>query len=393
MKILVLNFRIYSIEYELFEMPKEIEICKGVLNHIGFDDALLTYNFENETKKIIKPIQSHREGLEFILSTLTGLCIKSVDDIGGIGHRVVHGGWSFRSSVLIDENVKTEIYNDFLLAPVHNPYNLKGIEAAELLLPGKKNVAVFDTSFHQTIPEVAFRYAVPERLYHEYKIRKYGFHGISHKYAAERTAQILNKKSVTMISFHLGAGASVCAIKDGQSVDTSMGFTPVEGLVMTNRPGDIDAGVLMYLLKIGWSVSELENCLQRESGVFGVSGISDEMKKIVEEYGKGNEKAKLAIDIFVYRARKYLGAYWFVLGGNVEAISFSGGIGENSPQIRELILAGLEKFGVKIDSEKNKKIVGIEGEISAVDSKVKTYVLPRNEKILIAKETMKLMKK
>src|SRR3989339_1464288 len=267
MKILVLNFRIYSIEYELFEMPKEIEICKGVLNHIGFDDALLTYNFENETKKIIKPIQSHREGLEFILSTLTGLCIKSVDDIGGIGHRVVHGGWSFRSSVLIDENVKTEIYNDFLLAPVHNPYNLKGIEAAELLLPGKKNVAVFDTSFHQTIPEVAFRYAVPERLYHEYKIRKYGFHGISHKYAAERTAQILNKKSVTMISFHLGAGASVCAIKDGQSVDTSMGFTPVEGLVMTNRPGDIDAGVLMYLLKIGWSVSELENCLQRESGV------------------------------------------------------------------------------------------------------------------------------
>ncbi|MEW6556732.1 MAG: acetate kinase [Elusimicrobiota bacterium] len=395
MKILVLNCRIYSIEYEVFEMPQEKELCKGILNHIGFDDTILTHTVGNKTERIVQQVLDHQKGLELIIATVTNSkygCLKSKDEIDAIGHRVVHGGWTFRSSVIVDENVKKEIYKDFELAPLHNPYNLKGIEVAETLLSGKKNVAVFDTSFHQTIPEVAFRYALPERLYQEYKIRQYGFHGISHKYIAERTAQLLKKKSATLISFHLGAGCSACAIRDGKSVDTSMGFTPLEGLVMTDRPGDVSSGVILYLLRSGWTLSELEMCLNKESGTFGLSGISTEMKKVVESAQKGNENAKLAIDVFVYRARKYLGSYWFVLDGEVEAISFTGGIGENSPLIRERILAELDKFGIKIDSKKNEKAIGVENEINDSDSKVKVFVLPRNEKILIAKETMEIIK-
>ncbi|HAX61879.1 MAG TPA: acetate kinase [Elusimicrobia bacterium] len=391
MKILVLNFRIYSVEYELFEMPSETEICKGELKHIGFDDAILTYTVKNKTTKIVKPVLNHTAGLEFIIDTLKKCCIKSTDEIDAVGHRVVHGGWSFRSSVLIDDRVKKEIESDFLIAPIHNPYNLKGINAAEKLLPGKKNVAVFDTSFHQTLPEVAFKYALPERLEQEYKIRKYGFHGISHKYVSQKTAQLLGKKKTTMLSFHLGAGSSICAIKDGKSVDTSMGFTPLEGLVMTDRCGDLDCGVVIYLMKLGWTLTEIENCLNRESGTLGVSGLSDEMKEVVEEAKNGNERAKLAVDIFIYIAGKYLGAYYFVLGGEIEAISFTGAIGNNSPYIREKILSGLEKFGIKLDRKKNDKIIGEEGEISTEDAKIRIFVIPRNEKIQIAKETMEVI--
>lgn len=403
MKILVLNCRIYSIEYGVYEMftptkvegVQEKELCWGILSRIGFDETILTHTTGNKTEKIVQPVLDHKKGLELINTTLLNSeygCLKLKEDISAIGHRIVHGGWTFRSSVVIDENVKKEIYKDFELAPLHNPYNLKGVEAAETYFPGKKNVAVFDTSFHQTIPEVAFRYGLPERLYQEYKIRRYGFHGTSHKYLAEKTAQLLKKKKATIISFHLGAGSSVCAIKDGRSVDTSMGFTPLEGLVMTDRPGDMDAGILIYLLRSGWTLSEIEMCLNRESGTSGISGLSSEMKEVVEEAKKGDEKAQLAIDIFAYRAKKYLGTYWFILNDEIEAISFTGGIGENSPVIREKILAGLDKFGIKLDSKKNEKTVGIEAEISVEGSKVKIFVLPRNEKILIARETMELVK-
>jgi len=267
-----------------------------------------------------------------------------------------------------------------------------GIEAAEKLLPGKINVAVFDTSFHQTIPEKAYKYALPERIFDEYKVRKYGFHGISHKYMAERTASLMKKEKPNIISFHLGAGSSICAIREGESVDTSMGFTPLEGLVMTNRPGDIDAGVLLYLLKLGWSVEELDSCVNKESGTLGISGISDGMKEIVNNAQKGDEKARLAVDIFVYRAIKYLGAYFFALSGDVDAISFTGGIGENSYIIRESILKPCEKFGIILDTEKNKSTVGREGEISAAESKIKIFVLPKNEKVIVAKETLRLLK-
>jgi len=391
MKILVLNFRIYSIDYEIFDMPSEIEICKGILNHIGFDDSMLTNTFKGETTRTVKSVLNHDDGLGLIIETLKNSCIKSENEIDAVGHRVVHGGWTFRNSVLIDANVKKEIESDFLIAPIHNPYNLKGINAAEKYLPGKKNVAVFDTSFHQTIPGVAYRYAVPERLFQEFKIRRYGFHGISHKYIAKEVALLMKKKSVNMISFHLGAGSSVCAIRDGKSVDTSMGFTPLEGLAMSNRCGDLDPGIIIYLMKLGWTLGEIESCLNKESGTFGLSGVSEEMKEVVDEALKGNERAQFAVDIYVYRARKYLGSYFFVLGGDVEAISFTGGIGDNSFYIREKILAGLEKFGIKVDLKKNKEMVGVEGEISAKDSKVKIFVMPRNEKIQIAQETMELV--
>ena len=394
MKILVLDFRIYSIEYEIFEMPRCGEICRGVLEHIGFEQSVLTHCYGNQTKKIAGDIYNHTEGLKFILDTLeSGKYISSRDEIFAVGHRVIHGGWSFTSSVIVNNDVKKEIYNDFLIAPIHNPYNFMGIEAAEKLLPGKPNVAVFDTSFHQTMPEVAYRYALPERIFNEYKIRKYGFHGISHKYVSERTAKLLNKKSANIISLHLGAGSSICAIKKGKSIETSMGFTPIEGLVMTNRPGDIDAGVLLYLLKRGWSAEELNSCINKESGVCGISGISDGMKEVVEAAESGNEKAELALDIFVYHIRKYLGSYYFLLGGDVDAISFTGGIGDNSPFIRRRILAGYEKFGIKIDSSLNKGIIGVEGRINSSKSKIKIFVLPKNEKVVIAKETLKLITK
>jgi acetate kinase len=313
-----------------------------------------------------------------------------VSDVAAVGHRVVHGG-VFTDSVIISDAVKTEIYRDFDIAPLHNPYNLRVIEAAQKIYDEVPHVAVFDTAFHSTLPETAYRYPLPERLYHEYKIRRYGFHGTFHQYLSERTAQLLKKDKATLISFYLGAGSSVCAISDGKSIDTSMGFTPLEGLVMTSRPGDMDVGIINYLLRSGWTLSELENCLNKESGTYGISGISSEMKEVVEKSVKGDENAKLAVDIFVYRARKYLGAYYFVLDGKIDAISFTGRIAKNSPLIREKILAGLEQFGIKIDSTKNEKTIGVEGEISATDSKVKIFVLTRNEKLLIARETMKLV--
>ncbi|MBN1383623.1 MAG: acetate kinase [Elusimicrobia bacterium] len=397
MKILVLNCRIYSIEYEVFEMTngaRETELCNGIVDHIGFEQSILTHTTKNKTEKIVKAVLDHKKALELIDQTLLNTeygVIKSKDDIDVIGHRIVHGGGTFTSSVIIDEDVKKEIYKDFELAPLHNPYNLKGVEAAETYFPGKPNVAVFDTSFHQTMPEVAYTYALPERLYHEYKIRKYGFHGTSHKYMSNRVAELLKKKNATMISLHLGAGSSACAIKDGKSIDTSMGFTPLEGLVMTDRPGDVDPGVIVYLLRSGWTLNEIELCLNKESGTLGISGISNEMKEIVEAADKGDEKAKLAVDVFAYRIRKYLGAYCFVLGGKVDAVSFTGRIGDNSPIIRGKILSGLEGFGIKLDNKKNEKAIGDEQEISSSDSKVKIFILPRNEKILIAREAMEVV--
>lgn len=397
MKILVLNCRIYSVEYEVFEMTgksQETELCKGILGHIGFDSAILTHTAKNKTSKIVKEVLDHRKALELINATLLNPdygVIKSKEDIDVIGHRIVHGGGTFTSAVIIDENVKKEILKDFELAPLHNPYNMKGVEAAEMYFPGKPNVAVFDTSFHHTMPAVAYIYALPERLYNEYKIRKYGFHGTSHKYMSKRVAELLKKKTATLISLHLGAGSSACAIKDGKSIDTSMGFTPLEGLVMTNRPGDVDAGVVIYLLRNGWTLNEIELCLNRESGTLGISGVSNEMKEIVEMAAKGDEKAKLAVDVFVYRIQKYLGAYYFILGGKIDAISFTGGIADNSPVLRAKIIAGLENFGIKIDGKKNENAVGREAEISKDGSSVKLFVLPRNEKILIAREAMELV--
>jgi len=393
MKILVLNSRIHSVEFEIFEMPQEKELCRGVVNRIGLETASIEYNQQH----FIKPVLDHKSALKNILKIIADEeigVLDSTDEIDAIGHRVIHGGDKYFESVIITEEVKKEIYRNFELAPLHNPYNLKAIEEIEKLLPHKPQVAVFDTSFHLTIPEVAYRYPIPERLYHHYRIRKYGFHGISHRYVTERTSQLLKKpiNKINLISIHLGQGSSLCAIKNGKSIDTTMGFTPLEGIMMTTRTGSIDPGIVFFLRKMGWSTNDIEACFNRESGVFGITGISDEMKDVVNFMQKGDKKAKLAVDIFVYRVREFLGAYYLLLR-EVDAISFTGGIGENSDIIRKKILDGLDFIGVKIDDKKNKKAVGIEQDITEKGSKIRIFVIPKNEKILIARDVYKLIKK
>lgn len=399
MKILVLNCRIYSVEYEIFEMPEEKELCRGVVEKIGLETSILTHQpTGKEVEKTVVPIIDHQRAIELILQTIVHSdygVIGARSEIDAVGHRIVHGGEKFISSVLIDEKVKQGIYENFELAPLHNPYNFKGIEAVEKLLPNLPQVAVFDTSFYTTLPDKVYRYAVPERLYQEYRIRKYGFHGISHRYVAEHTASILKKplNKLNIISCHLGAGASITAIKGGVAVDTSMGFTPLEGLMMTTRSGDLDPGIIFYLQKSGWTLNAVESCLNRESGILGVSGISDNMKEVIASSLEGDSRAKLAVEMFVYRVRKYIGAYWLELG-DIEAITFTGGIGENAPLIREKICAGLDSIGIKIDDAKNKKAVDYsEAVISGRNSKTKLIVIPGNEKLLIARDAVAVLKK
>ncbi|MEW6042089.1 MAG: acetate kinase [Elusimicrobiota bacterium] len=398
MKILVLNCRVNSLEFEVYDMPQEKELCHGVIDKIGVESASIIYNSCNgrDTHREITAVLDHQRALEKIIQIISDKkigIIKNVSEISAVGHRIVHGGEKYFESVKINEEVKKEIYRNFELAPLHNPYNFKGIEASEKLLGKIPNVAVFDTSYHQTIPEVAYRYPLPERLYQQYRIRKYGFHGISHRYVAERTAQFLKKplKKLNMISLHLGQGCSLCAIKNGASVDTTMGFTPIEGIMMTTRSGTIGPGIIFFLQKSGWSVNDVETCLNRESGILGVSGISDDMKDVISAMKKGDKKAKLAVEMFVFRTRAFLGAYYIALE-SIDAIAFTGGIGVNSDLIRKMICSALIKQGLKLDEAKNKKAVDVEAVISASNSKIKVLVIPRNEKILIARDTYRIVK-
>jgi len=390
------------VEYELFEIKKpgkEKELCRGVVDKIGTENSTITHKTVNNRQQYHANISvsDHYNALEHIISVLTDKklgIINNIDEIDSIGHRVVHGGEKYINSVIITEEVKKEIYRNFELAPLHNPFNLKGIEAAEKLIPGKIQIAVFDTSFHQTLPEIAYRYPLPEKLYTQYRIRKYGFHGISHRYVVERTAYLINKpvEKVNMISIHLGQGSSLCAIKNGISIDTTMGFTPLEGLMMTTRTGDLCPGIILFLQKSGWTLNEIESCLNKQSGVLGVSGISGDMKEVVEQMRLGNNKAKLAIDMFVYSIKKYLGAYYLLLGDNIMAISFTGGIGENSDIIRELICKDISFIGIMIDKNKNKQAInGKEMLINKSNSKIKVCVIPRNEKLIIARDVFNIV--
>ena len=399
MKILVLSCRVNSVEFEVFDMPQEKELCRGVVDKVGLETAHVTYKCPGmkDTISMIQPVLDHQRAVEAVLKIVSASkagILKSTDEISGVGHRVVHGGEKYIESVLINGEVKKEIYQNFELAPLHNPYNFKGIEAIEKLLPGKPQVAVFDTSFHHTLPEVAYRYPLPERLYSQYRIRKYGFHGISHRYVAEHTSALLKKPltKTNLISIHLGQGSSLCAIRNGISIDTTMGFTPLEGLMMTTRSGNISPGIIFFLQKSGWSLNDLEACLNRESGALGISGVSDDMKDVVDEMNRGDKKAKLAVEMFVYRIRLYLGAYYLLLKG-IDAISLTGGIGENSDIIRKMVLDKLEHIRVKLDDKKNKKANGREAEITAAGSKIKIFVIPRNEKLLIARDAHKLVKR
>ncbi len=398
MNILVINCGSSSIKFKIFRMPENILVASGLIEKIGARDAIVNYRKEEFSFRKVCEVKDHRQGLEIIAGILVDPSIgvvKVLSEIGGVGHRVVHGGEEFTGSMLIDQRVKDKIKEFIPLAPLHNPANLEGILAAERYFPESTQVACFDTAFHTTIADVAYLYALPLNLYEKYKIRRYGFHGTSHRYVARRFAQITgrHKYDVNLITCHLGNGCSITAIKNGRSIDTSMGFTPLEGLVMGTRSGDIDPGIIFYLIEtLGMSPPQVNRILNKNSGLIGISGVSNDFRSIVESASKGNKMASLAIDIFSYRIKKYIGAYLAVIG-RTDGIVFTAGIGENQPIVREKSLEGLEEHGIIIDSEKNKSVFGEEQEISTRDSKIRVFVIPTNEELAIAADTYDFAKK
>ena len=341
-------------------------------------------------------MNNHKEAIEIVLKALVdgehGV-IKSMDEITAVGHRVVHGGEKYASSVLITEEVKKSIEECYKLAPLHNPPNMIGIEACEELMPNTPMVAVFDTAFHQTMPKEAFLYALPYELYSENGIRKYGFHGTSHMYVSNKVAEVMGKdiKDLKIVTCHLGNGASLCAVKNGVSIDTTMGFTPLDGIVMGTRSGSIDPAIVLYLInELKYSTEDVNTLLNKKSGVLGISGVSSDFRDIEDAAAKGDERAILALDIYHYRIRTQIGAYAAAMGG-VDAIVFTAGVGENGPETREACLEGLEFLGVKVDKEKN-NVRGKVREISTEDSTVKAFVIPTNEELVIARDTKNLVK-
>jgi len=401
MKILVVNSRIKSIEFDIWDMPAEKPVAGAKIEKIGSDHSVLTIGMPGgRTSRFLVKTISHEDAFPSSLAVIFKEANLRREEIGAVGHRVVHGG-SYTDSMIIDETVKKEIYRDIDMAPLHNPYNLKVIEAAQKEFPSVRHVAVFDTAFHSSLPEHAYRYPLPERLYHEYKIRRYGFHGPAHKYLVEKTAAMMSRdiSSMDMITFYLGAGSSAAAIKGGKSVDTSMGFTPLEGLMMSTRSGDVSAGIIVYLLKNGWTVKEIERTLNHESGLIGVSGESEDFKEVLKRALElGDNKCRLAVDMYIYRARKYLGAYWLNLLPDLCAISLTGDVAEEIPYVRKRLFEGLERFGIEISDEKNSayslspsdnltfEMPGC-AEITTENSRVKVFVIPRSGDLLIARET------
>ena len=397
MKVLVINCGSSSLKYRLIDMAKEECIAKGLVERIGLKDSVLTQKSKVKHEyKISEEVKDHQEAIKLVLKALVDKdsgVISSMEEIGAVGHRVVHGGERYENSVIIDDDVLSYLEKCSKLAPLHNPSNIIGIRACQEIMKGVPMVAVFDTAFHQTMPEVAYIYPIEYKLYEDYRIRKYGFHGTSHKYVSNKLGEILGKdiKDLKIISCHLGNGASITAIKDGKSFDTTMGFTPLEGIVMGTRSGSIDTAIPTYLMKeCNYTLEEVETSLNKKSGVLGISGVSSDFRDIEKAVAEGNERAKLALDIFHYKIKGQIGAYIAQMGG-VDAIIFTAGVGENGPESREACLSGLEFLGIKLDSEKNKSR-GKLTEISAKDSKVKVYVIPTNEELMIAKETVNLLK-
>jgi len=398
MKILVLNCGSSSVKYKLLDMETNEELGVGGVEKIGMKGSFLKHIRRDGQKVILKgEVLEHQIAIEYILGVLTSKkhgAIDSLEEINAVGHRVVHGGEKFNSSVLITDEVIQKIVECIDIAPLHNPPNLAGIYAINELLPSVPQVAVFDTAFHQTMPDYAYMYGIPYSLYTKYGIRRYGFHGTSHRYVSKRACDFLglDYSNTKMITAHIGNGASVCAIKNGKSVDTSMGFTPVEGLMMGTRSGDIDLGVVTFLMEketIGSAaVSTLFN---KHSGVLGVSGISSDMRDIENAIAEGNERAKLALDMYEYRIKKYIGSYTAALGG-VDVLVFTGGVGENQTGTRQKVCESLAFMGVKIDNELNAKSHGKEVLLSTPDSTVKVVVIPTDEEFMIASDTMEILK-
>jgi len=395
MKILVINCGSSSIKYQLIHSDDQETLCKGLVERIGAVTSIIKQEWQGE--KLIKKsltLDNHAVALKKIMEMLVNADndhLHSLDEIEAVGHRVVHGGETFKDSVLIDEFVEEAIQEAFDIAPLHNPPNLQGIKAAKEHLPNIPHVAVFDTAFHQTLPAEAYLYGIPNRLYRRYKIRRYGFHGTSHYYVSRRYYKLagVNKKGSKIITCHLGNGASITAIKDGKSIDTSMGFTPLEGLVMGTRSGDIDPSILFYLIeKEELSLANVHALLNKHSGLLGLSGYAADMRDLIEEAEDGDKRSQEAIDVFCYRAKKYIGAYAATMNG-VDAIIFTGGIGENAPLIRSKILSGMDAFGIQIDEQKNNDTQD-DQLISSTDSKVGVYVIPTNEELVIAIDAAKI---
>ncbi|MDI3478278.1 MAG: acetate kinase [Thermoanaerobacterium sp.] len=396
MKILVINCGSSSLKYQLIESKDGNVLAKGLAERIGINDSLLTHNANGEKIKIKKDMKDHKDAIKLVLDALVNSdygVIKDMSEIDAVGHRVVHGGEYFTSSVLINDDVLKAITDCIELAPLHNPANIEGIKACKQIMPDVPMVAVFDTAFHQTMPDYAYLYPIPYEYYTKYKIRKYGFHGTSHKYVSQRAAEILNKpiESLKIITCHLGNGSSIAAVKNGKSVDTSMGFTPLEGLAMGTRSGSIDPSIISYLMeKENITAEEVVNILNKKSGVYGISGISSDFRDLEDAaFKNGNKRAQLALNVFAYRVKKTIGSYAAAMGG-VDVIVFTAGIGENGPEVREFILDGLEFLGFKLDKDKN-NVRGKEAIISTADSKVYVMVVPTNEEYMIAKDTEKIV--
>ena len=396
MKILVLNSGSSSLKYQVIDMDTEEVLAKGYFERIGQPNSFLTHKVNGEKHKFEHPSENHEVAIQFVLNTLLDNqygVLKSLDELGGIGHRVVHGGEKFSKAVIIDDEVLQEIKECVDLAPLHNPASILGIEACKKIVPNMPMVAVFDTAFHQTIEKDKYIYPIPYKYYEKYGVRKYGFHGTSHQYVSSRVAEIMGKdiKDLKIVSCHLGQGASICAIKDGKSVETSMGLTPLGGIPMGTRSGDLDPSILTYLMKKeNLSADEINNILNKESGVYGVSKISPDFRDIEIAMLDGDPQAKLALDVFHYLVACYVARCAVAMNG-IDVITFTAGVGEKGPISRKAICEQLEFLGVKIDEEKN-NTKGDEIEISNSDSKVKVYVIPTNEELMIARETLELVK-
>ncbi|HOU83173.1 MAG TPA: acetate kinase, partial [Bacteroidales bacterium] len=398
MKILVLNCGSSSIKYQLFDMSADENVlAKGLLERIGQSIGIVNHTPMGKDKiKYETPIPNHTAGIEIIINLLLDKevgVISSLSEIKAAGHRVAHGGEHFKNSVLINNDTLTEISNCIQLAPLHNPANLKGILAVEKLIPGLPQVAVFDTSFHQSMPDYAYIYGIPYEYYENFEIRRYGFHGTSHKFVAEKAANMIGKNinDLKIISCHLGNGASITAIDRGVSIDNSMGFTPVEGLIMGTRCGDLDVGALLFIMeKENLDTKQANDLVNKKSGVLGISGISSDMRDLENAAMQGNKRAKLALDVYAYKVKKYIGSYIAAMNG-LDLLIFTGGIGENSIHMREQITSNMEYLGIKIDKNINDSTKGVDAIISTEDSKVCTIVATTNEELVIARDTMRIV--
>ncbi len=393
MKILVINAGSSSLKYQLINMEDQSVMAKGLCERIGIDGKNTFKPANGEPVELTAPLADHSDAIKSVISALINPdygVIASMEEIDAVGHRVVHGGEAFSGSVVIDDKVMEALEDCVPLAPLHNPANIIGINACKDVMPGVPQVGVFDTAFHQTMPAVEYMYALPYEMYENYKIRRYGFHGTSHNFVSAKAAEFLGKdiKDLKIITCHLGNGSSVSAVQGGKSVATSMGLTPLDGVVMGTRTGSFDPAIVTFLMNKGMTKEEVDNLINKKSGVFGISGVSSDFRDLADAKHKGNKRAELAVDMFSYSVKKFIGSYAAVMGG-VDAVVFTAGVGENDHEVRELVTEGLEFLGIKIDKEKN----AVRGtvDITAQGAPVKTLVIPTNEELMIALETQKLI--